>query len=162
METLSDLLYDEKFLANHSLSDVCDHRISFDIGDEPKDWNYVRARAGVRGNPLFSQGIYVILRTKKYRSLKEELGSDHKDTAHYTSDEIIDAMPRKERRFQVVPSRRGEYMTINEVRAREMEDGRIEVERSAGHSSDIPVEFVIEPLSYDEVVVELIEDVSSD
>lgn len=156
-KTLSEVLYDDNKLGNYSLSDICSRRISYDIGDDPEQWCFVRSQTGDRGVMIKSRGIYVVLRTKKYDRLIENLQTDDKETNHFKTSEIVDAMPRKERRSKVAPSIKGEYLSIKEVQGYEDSDGRISIEKSSGFTSDIPVEYVIEPLSYDEVVVELID-----
>jgi len=156
-KTLSEVLYDDENLGNYSLSDICSGKISYDIGDEPEKWCFVRAQTGDRGVMIKSRGVYVVLRTKKYDRLIENLDTEGKETNHFKMSEIVDAMPRKERRSKVAPSIKGEYLTVKEVQGYENSDGRIDIQKSSGFTSDIPVEYVIEPLSYDEVVVELID-----
>lgn len=156
-KTLSEVLYDDESLGNYSLSDICSRKISYDIGDDPEKWCFVRAQTGDRGVMIKSRGIYVVLRTKKYDRLIENLDTEGKETNHFKTSEIVDAMPRKERRSNVAPSIRGEYLTVKEVLGREDSEGRVKVQKSSGFTSDIPVEYVIEPLTYDEVVLELID-----
>jgi hypothetical protein len=157
-KTLSEVLYDDE-LGQYDLESITSEKISYNLPDEPEKWTYIRARAGDRGVPIKSTGIHVVLETKSHKSLIEELERKFdSDTSHYKLSQCVEAMPRRMRRNKVQPSVRGEYLTIKEVRGREKEDGRIEVVKSSGFSSKIPVEYVIEPLTYNKVVSELIDD----
>lgn len=133
----------------HDFNYLQKHKLSY--------WNFVRAQEGDRGAMIKSRDIFVILRTKKYKKLIENLQTEKKDTNHFKMSKIVDAMPHKERKQMVMPSIRGEHLTIKKVRGYEDSNGRTNVEKSSGFSSNIPVEYVIEPLTYDEVVVELID-----
>lgn len=156
-KTLSKVLYDDEKLGSYSLSDICSGKISYDIGDDPKKWVFVRAQTGDRGVMIKSRGIYVVLRTKKYNRLIENLDTESRETNHFKISEIVDSMPLKERQSKVVPSIQGEYLTVKEVQGSEKSNGRVEIQKSSGFASDIPVEYVIEPLTYDEAVLELID-----
>lgn len=156
--TLSEVLYDDE-LAQYDLESITSEKISYGLSDNPKDWTYVRARTGDRGVPIKSTGIRVVLETRSHKPLINKLEKKFdSETSHYELSQCVEGMPRRMRRNKVQPSIRGEYLTVKEVRGREKENGRIEVEKSSGFSSKIPVEYVIEPLTYDEVVSELIDD----
>lgn len=116
------------------------------------EWAYVHARTQDRGCMVYSEGIYRVLTTTRDRPLRERLDGPVADT-----DEVVEAMPKQPRDRQAVPSPSGEYLSVKKVAAREQPDGTIEVD-TTGRSTTIPVEYVIEPLTYDEVVCELIDD----
>lgn len=131
--------------------------------DDPEQWTYVRARTGGRDTLLYSEGIYVVRRTRSDRSLVERLEQQgHTDKiadgrVKASVDDVEQAMPSFARASMAVPSLRGEYLDVRDVRAREQDDGTIRVETGAGFSDTIPVEYVIETLTYDEVVCELLD-----
>lgn len=157
-KTLSDLLYDSDELGNYTLDEITNACISFDLADDPRQWTYVRAQTGDRGCMIKDTDMHVVLRTKTYKPLLDELQATvDNETNHYTLSECVDAMPRKMKRNSAVPSIRGEYLTIKKIRGFERDDGRIRVEKSSGFASTIPVEYVISPITYDEVVSELID-----
>lgn len=154
--TLSEVIYDDK-LGQYDLESITSERISGNLPDNPKKWTYVRARTGNRGVPIKSTGMHVVLKTKSHRTLIKELERKFdSETDHYKPEQCEEAMPGKMRKNKVQPSVRGEYLTVKDIEGREKEDGRIEVVKS-GRLSRIPVEYVIEPLTYDEVVLELID-----
>lgn len=156
-KTLSEVLYDDE-LAQYDLESITSEKISYNLSDNPKNWTYVRARTGDRGVPIKSTGTHVVLETKSHKPLIEELERKFdSDTSHYKLSQCVEAMPRRMRRNKVQPSVRGEYLTVKEIRGREKENGRIEVVKSSGFSSTIPVEYVIETVTYDEVISKLID-----
>ena len=146
MRSLQEEFFSDPKLGNHRLTDV---GVSSGFGsDEPEKWVYVRARTSSRDAPLYSEGIYRVLSTTDGDPLEPGVS---------TTDDILDEMPRGPRRRMAVPSPHGEYLSVVEVRPDEQGDGTVEP-RTGGQSSVIPVEYVIEPLTYDEVVVELIDE----
>lgn len=148
MKSLKDEYFDEPEFGSVSLSDL-DADGSWDKSDDPEEWTFVRARTQSRDVMLYNEGIYRVLLSKSDSPLTE-------DVEVLSTDEVLDRMPRQLRENKVVPSPSGEYITVVEVRGNEQSDGTIELD-TIGRTTTIPVEFVKEALSYDEVVVELLD-----
>lgn len=151
MKSLEEEFFDEPEFGSVSLNDL-DVKASWDSTENPKEWCFVYARTMTRDTPFYNEKIYRVRRSFTGDPLVENGG-----VGTMTEDEIIDKMPRKAAQNYVVPSPRGEYITVVEVRANEQEDGTIELDTITG-TKTIPVEFVKRKMSYDEVVVELLND----
>jgi len=148
MKSLQDEFFDEPEFGSVSLDEL-DVDGSWDKSDDPEDWTSVRARTQSRNVMLYNEGIYKVIRSKTAKPLTE-------DVDVMSEDEILDKMPRTLKENHVVPSPSGEYITVIEVTGREQSDGTIELD-TTGRTNTIPVEFVKEGLTYDEVVVELLD-----
>lgn len=149
MESLKDLFFDEPEFGSVSVSDMNVER-SWDNSEDPQEWELVRARVQNRDVMLYNEGIYKVYKYESCEPLVEE------PVETLTESEILDRMPKNLRDRYVVPSPSGEYITVVEVVSRENEDGTIRLE-TKGQTRTIPVEFVKERLTYDEVIVELID-----
>lgn len=151
MKSLQDEFFDEPEFGSVSLSDL-DVDGSLSTSDDPEDWQYVRARTQSRDVMLYNEGLYKVMMSNSNAPLTDEV------VETMSVDEVLERMPKRQRENKVVPSPSGDYITVIEVRASENEDGTIEVETS-GRTSTIPVEFVKETVTYDEVVVELLDNI---
>lgn len=151
MKSLQDEFFDEPEFGSVSLADL-DVDGSLSTPDDPEDWQYVQARTQSRDVMLYNEGLYKVLRSSSNAPLTDEV------VETISIDEVLERMPKQQRENKVVPSPSGDYITVIEVFARENEDGTIKVETS-GRTSTIPVEFVKETVTYDEVVVELLENI---
>lgn len=120
----------------------------FDTSDDPKDWCLVRARSQDRSAPIYTDGLFKVLRCEKYDSLTE-------DVEVLDVDQILDRMPTKLEKNKVIPSPSGEYIDIIQIYGSENADGTINL-KTKSRSQTIPVELVIEPVTYDKAVVELL------
>lgn len=149
MRSLQDEFFDDPKFGNVSASDITVDN-SFHSADDPEDWVFVRARTQSRDVMLYNEGIYRVLRCKSASPLTEE------PVETVSEEEVLDRMPRQYRENMVVPSPSGGYLSVKEVTASENGDGTISV-KTKGRTEKIPVEFVIEILTYDEVVVELLD-----
>lgn len=151
MKSLQDEFFDDPEFGSVSLSEL-DVDGSWEKSDDPEDWQFVRARTQSRDVMLYNEGLYKVIRSNSNSPLTDEV------VETVSVDEILDRMPKRQRENNVVPSPSGDYITVIEVRASENSDGTIDVETS-GRTSTIPVEFVKETVSYDEVVVELLDEI---
>lgn len=148
MRTLTDEFFDEEELGTKTLNSL-DVPKSWDKSTNPKDWSYVYARSQTRDAPLYTDSYFRVL-----RSQNEDPLTDSVETM--TVEEILERMPTKLKENYVVPSPSGGYLTMVEVRGKEMEDGTITIEKF-GQPVTIPVELVYRQLTYDEIVVELLD-----
>lgn len=124
--TMRELLYgrDETDLGKFSLADIADPNEE----DEPVT---VVARVHDRGSPLYSEGVYEVVRTHEYDPISKQLDTPTTMSAEELADEH---MPRKPRRRMAVPSLKGQYLTVKEHQPDR---------DSVGRTSMIPVEYVI-------------------
>lgn len=150
MKSLQEEFFDDPEFGNVSLSDL-DVDGSWDKSDNPEDWQYVRARTQSRDVMLYNEGLYKVIRSQSSSPLTDEV------VETVSIDEVLERMPKRQRENKVVPSPSGDYITVIEVRGSENEDGTIDVTTS-GRTSTIPVEFVKDAVTYDEVVVELLDE----
>jgi hypothetical protein len=141
--------FDESHLDNYSIDDI--KKPSTGISStEPEEWSFVRARTMSRGVGLYSEGLCRVLSVTSGSPLTDS-------TEVISTDEVLDRMPKGPKERKSVPSLKGDYLTVKEVRPEENEDGTVEP-RTKGRTSVIPIEFVIEPLSYDEAISHLIDE----
>lgn len=147
MKSLKEEYFDESEFGSVSATDL-DVSQSWDKSDNPEDWVFVRARTQSRDVMLYEDGIYRVRRTQISDPIT-------KDIEVLSLDEILDRMPRTLRQNKVVPSPSGEYITVAKVTSTEQSDGTIAID-TISQTKTIPVEFVKETLSYDKVVVELL------
>jgi len=148
MESLREKFFDEPDFGSVSISDL-NVENSMTKSSPPEEWTFVRARTQTRDVLLYSEGIYKVIYTKQSSPLTTE------SVETVSVDEIVERMPKSERENKVVPSPSGEYITVAEIHKTENEDGTIGL--GTTRTSTIPVEFVKEQLTYDEVIVELID-----
>ena len=148
MEDMDDLFFSDPELRSVTLDEL-DVSKSWDSSDDPASWEFVRARTGSRDTLLYNEDIYRVCKCTTSKPL-----TDNVDVL--TESEILDKMPRNLRDQYVVPSPSGEYLTVGELTVVEKDDGTIRLKKSAT-THTIPVEYVKERLSYDEVIVELID-----
>lgn len=146
MRELTDEYFDDAALGDYTVADIETPQGSSD----PSDWSYVYARTGTRNSQLFSTGMYRVLSTVRDTPLAQDA------VEVVSTDDILDRMPDGPRSRMAVPSLHGQYLTVKEVHPTEHDDGRVEP-RTTGRSAVIPIEYVIEPLSYDEVILRLID-----
>jgi hypothetical protein len=139
--------YSDEGLASHTLDDVDEP----ERNTTPDNWSFVRARDSTRGVGMYSEGLYRVTSKTSGKPITSEV------TETVDIDTLVDRMPSSPRKRKAIPSIRGEYLTIKEVRGSENADGTISVE-TIGRTSVIPVEYVLEPLSYNYVVAELVDE----
>lgn len=148
MKNLREEYFSESHLDNHSLEDIGKPDMT---ESDPENWVYVRARVSIRSSGLYSESICRVLRRKNAQPLVDD------GIERMTVDEVVDEMPRGPREQYALPSIKGGYLSVVEVKPDEQSDGTI-IPQTRGRSTTIPVEYVIEPLSYDEVVTELVDE----
>lgn len=148
-KNLYEEYFNESHLDNYKMSDIekPDNGLS---STEPENWSFVHARTMSRGVSLYSEGLYRVLSTTSGKPLTDS-------TEIINIDEVLDRMPRGPRERKSIPSMKGDYLTVKEVKPRENEDGTVEP-YTTGRTSVIPIEFVIEPLSYNEAMTRLIDE----
>lgn len=149
MRSLEEEYFDDDEFGSVSLDDL-DIGRGFDKSDDPEDWTYVRARTQSRGVLIVNDGIYRVYKSTSTRPLVES-GTEALDES-----DMEERIPSRLWDNKVVPSPSGEYLTVIEVTSRENDDGTIRLE-TTGRTSKIPVEFVREQLTYDEVVVDFLD-----
>lgn len=142
--------FDDNKLGNVSLKQVPPVESAF-ADTDPNEWVFVRARTATRDAPLYSEGIYRVLKTLSAPPLVDE------GVESLTENEVLERMPDGPESRMAVPSIKGEYLTVKEIKPDETEDGHVYPE-TYGKTTVIPVEYVIETMNYDEVMVELIDE----
>lgn len=157
MDNFNDVVYpDDDNLDNVRLSELGDIPSLMEKTPE-EEWVFVKARVGQRDSMIGGgEKICRVLSSKVGPPLVED-GTEVMDL-----DDIIDKMPRTPRKNYSYPSKHGEYVKVKEVIVDEYDNGRIEsIDTSASFSTTIPIEFVYEVLSYDQVIIELLDEETS-
>ena len=149
MQTLAEEFgFDGTKFRNITVANLdCD--TSFDKSSDPQDWCLVRARSQSRSAPLYTEGLFKVLKCETHDSLTD-------DTMVLDVTEVLKRMPQDLKANDVIPSPCGEYVTIIEIYGSENSDGTISLETKST-TQTIPVELVMESVTYDEAVVELLD-----
>lgn len=149
MKTLAEIFgFDSPKFDTVTLSKLNCSR-EFDTTDDPEKWQIVRARSQSRDAPLYTDGLHKVVRCRNTDPLSESVQT-------LSKDEIIDRMPTELAKNNVIPSQRGEYVDIIEIYGSENSDGTIQL-NTRSRTQYIPIELVIETVTYDEAVVELLD-----
>lgn len=141
MQSLQDEFFSDSELGTVQLADLDFDESNRDT-DDPEEWRYVRARTGTRDTLLYSTGIYKVLSVTSDDPIPE----DFVESA--TEDEVLAEMPLKMKRSMAVPSPSGEYLVLKEA----TDAGSEKEIDTIGRVKYIPVEYVIEVLTFEEVV----------
>lgn len=149
MKSLDEEFFDDPELRTVRLDDLGDVKSYND--DDPQNWTFVEARDQDRGVQIYSEGIYKVIRTKDVTPLVQQ------GVEKLFESDIEERMPTRLWNNRVVPSPSGEYITIQEVSANKNPDGTIRELKTVGDRQTIPVEFVKNVVSYDEVILDLLD-----
>lgn len=142
MVSVKDEFFDDATLDQVSLSDLNFSKSNRNT-DDPEEWAYVRSRTGTRDTLLYSEGVYKVLNVTSDDPIEDDVSEER----------ILDQMPLKMKRNQVVPSLAGDYATLKEVTTHEADDGTVTL-RTIGRVKYVPIEYVLEVLTYDDAVSE--------
>lgn len=111
---------------------------------------FIEARVMSRNVPLYDEGIYKVLEKRSYNSLIDT------SVEVLDLDEVLDRMPGNLRKNYVVPSIKGDYLTVIECTLDKTEGGEYEID-TIGRTDVIPIELVINTLSENQAVLELMD-----
>lgn len=149
MKTLAEIFeFDNSKFSTVTLAEL-DCSRSFDTSDNAKEWQIIRARSQSRDAPIYTEGLFKILRCQSTEPLTDSVQK-------LSKNEIIDRMPSRLADNNVIPSPSGEYVDVIEIYGSENENGTISLS-TRSRSQYIPVELVIETVTYDEAILELID-----
>lgn len=148
MKLLTEEFFNDEKFQTITLDNI-DSNSSWDTTDNPENWTYVYARSQTTAAPLYTESIFKVHKHKNTTPLTDELSEI------MTIEEIYDKMPRTLQQSNTIPSPSGEYITISKIISHTNNDGTITLKTNSNPTT-IPVELVINTLSYDKVVTKLI------